>query len=342
MAPQTRSQRVSKGDVPVNSQATPTGDSVLSNGRPIKNGPTNNMDEIAAEIEVAPRTSRRRVPSKRAQVTFSPPASSATPASKRAKTNVKKWTPEYVTQSKQSPLVNKDLRALLLYPGAWDVLGDEDKQEILALFPDTRHILNANTPDARPNVMSLLNDDNFRHDTEEYVSNLKAGMHDPVWLRDAWAAHEARAAGQFDEYYIRKLEIDWKTTIPEELKPEHLRSVPPTDSKEDANAEPQTEGPSSADRLTKDGEAGDDAQAEVTHVSITPNGSIKPDEVNGSEVLEKSTDANGGDDVQDVIMASSTDESAESVTNDLQKVSVGSVLQTDHNPDRTHAAQGVD
>lgn len=110
MAPQTRSQRVSKGDVSANTQAKATGGSVLSNGRSIDIESTNNKDEIAAEIEVAPRTSRRRVPSKRAQVTFSPPASSATPASKRPKTNAKKWTPEYVTQSKQSPLVSKDLR----------------------------------------------------------------------------------------------------------------------------------------------------------------------------------------------------------------------------------------
>lgn len=190
--------------------------------------------------------------------------------------------------------------------------------------------------------MSLQNDNNFRHDTEEYVSNLKAGMHDPVWLRDAWAAHEARAAGQFDEYYIRKLEIDWKTTIPEELKPEHLRSISPTESKQDAMSEAHTEGPPSADRVTKNEEAADDAQAEGTHVSATPNRSIKPDKVSGSEVLEKSTEANGDDDVQDVVMTSSADESSESVTKGLQNVSVGSAHQTDHNPDKAHATRGVD
>lgn len=79
-------------------------------------------DEIVAEVaevaEVAPapapapRSSRRRVPSKRTQVSFTqPPTSSATAAPKRLKmANSKKWAPEYVTQSKQSPLVNKDLR----------------------------------------------------------------------------------------------------------------------------------------------------------------------------------------------------------------------------------------
>lgn len=114
---------------------------------------------------------------------------------------------------------------MLLHPQAWDVLGEEDKKEILALFPDDRHILNAGSPHARPNVLSLQNDDNFRHDTEEYVSNLSRDMHDPIWLQDAWAAHGSRAAGNFDQYYIRRLEADWKTTIPDDMKPEHLRST---------------------------------------------------------------------------------------------------------------------
>lgn len=94
-------------------QAKSNGKSTLSHKPSVENEPPtkkDDKDEIVAEIEVAPRSSRRRVPSKRAQVTFSQPASSATPASKRPKTSAKKWTPEYVTQSKQSPLVNKDLR----------------------------------------------------------------------------------------------------------------------------------------------------------------------------------------------------------------------------------------
>ncbi|KAG6356719.1 hypothetical protein INS49_014593 [Diaporthe citri] len=310
MAPRTRSQSESNG------QAKSTSDSTLPLKRSVNDGPAtkeDEKDEVVAEIEVAPRSSRRRVPSKRAQVTFAQPASSATPATKRPKTSARKWTPEYVTQSKQSPLVNKDLRALLLHPQAWDVLGDEDKKELLALFPDTRHILNANTPDARPNIMSLQNDDNFRHDTEEYVSNLKAGMHDPAWLQDAWAAHEARASGQFDEYYIRKLEVDWKTTIPDELKPENLRSVPAAEPKKGAESE---------------------TQAESTQVSAAAK---------GSEVVESNTEADGGDGVEDVVMGSSTDGSAASVTEDLQKVSVANVHETvGGNPDKDSTAAVVD
>lgn len=107
MAPRTRSQSENNG------QAKLTSDSTLPLKQSVNDGPTtqeDEKDEIVAEIEVAPRSSRRKVPSKRDQVTFAQPASSVTPAPKRPKTSAKKWTPEYVTQNKQSPLVNKDLR----------------------------------------------------------------------------------------------------------------------------------------------------------------------------------------------------------------------------------------
>ncbi|PSS00849.1 Asx homology domain-domain-containing protein [Coniella lustricola] len=135
-----------------------------------------------------------------------------------------KWTPDNVTSSTKSPLININLRTLLLQPAAWDCLTDEDRAEILAQFPDDTHILDAGTPNARPNMESLRNDDSFRHDAEEYTSNLSKGMHDPVWLKDAWNAHYRRAAGEFDAYYVRKLEVDWETTIPNEFKPAELRS----------------------------------------------------------------------------------------------------------------------
>lgn len=342
MSPRTRSrsQSESRNNVSSNDQAESNGDLTPTHGQAVNSDSAvqvDKKDEAVAEIAVATRSSRRRVPSKRAQVTFLEPE---TPATKRPKTSVKKWTPEYVTQSKQSPLVNKDLRALLLHPEAWDVLSDEDKKEILELFPDTRHILNPDTPEARPNVLSLQNDDNFRHDTEEYVSNLKAGMHDPVWLQDAWAAHEARAAGQFDEYYIRKLEVDWKTTIPDEMKPKHLRPVPPTEPENTAESEPKAGHSSSADQLATGMDASDDAQEKTIQVSTSAEESTSPAKVNGAEVVKKmvesDTKANSDDGVQDIVMAASTDGSAESVTEDLEKVSVATKHETmEGKPDET-------
>lgn len=116
MAPRTRSQSETRDNAPSNGQTKSNDDLTLSDQRSANNyerttAKENEKDEIVAEIEVAPRTSsRRRVLSKRAQVTFALPASSATPAPKKPKTSARKWMPEYVTQSKQSPLVNKDLR----------------------------------------------------------------------------------------------------------------------------------------------------------------------------------------------------------------------------------------
>lgn len=120
MAPRTRSQSETRDNDSSNGEVKSNDDLTLSHKRSANNHELttttkeDNKDEIVAEIEVAPRTStRRRVPSKRAQVTFAQPASSVTPAPKRPKTSARKWTPEYVTQSKQSPLVNKDLRVSL-------------------------------------------------------------------------------------------------------------------------------------------------------------------------------------------------------------------------------------
>lgn len=117
------------------------------------------------------------------------------------------------------------LKTLLLQPGAWDALSADDKKEILSFFPADVHILDPNTPKARPNVTSLSSNDTFRHDAEEYVSNISKGMHDPEWLRQAWVAHQRRATGEFDEFYIRKVEVDWNMDIPYEHRPEHLRGV---------------------------------------------------------------------------------------------------------------------
>lgn len=123
------------------------------------------------------------------------------------------------------PFANLELKTLLLQPGAWDVLSSDDKKEILSFFPADAHILDPNTPHARPNVTSLSSNDTFRHDAEEYVSNISKGMHDPEWLRQAWVAHQRRATGEFDEFYIRKVEVDWNMDIPYEHRPEHLRGV---------------------------------------------------------------------------------------------------------------------
>lgn len=183
-------------------------------------------------------------------------------------------------------------QALLLHPQAWDLLTHGDKEEILALFPDDKHILDLATPNARPDVMSLQNDDNFRHDTEEYVSNLSRDMHDPSWLQDAWAAHGSRAAGNFDQFYIRRLEADWKTTIPDEMKPEYLRSAPKPEALLVA-CQPAEGGVAFGDGAAGDHEVGNHVvgKQEVDDSEVHDTKMVSG--MNGSIITEYGTNVNG-------------------------------------------------
>lgn len=109
-------------------------------------------------------------------------------------------------------------QALLSHPDAWAVLDTEEKKEILANFPDDQHILNAGTEDARPNIQSLRNDDNFRHDVARFRDAISNGQLDPQWLQEAWVARERRETGEFDEYMIKRFESDWGVELPAEYK----------------------------------------------------------------------------------------------------------------------------
>ena len=110
-------------------------------------------------------------------------------------------------------------------PDAWYALTPAEKAEVLALFPDTKHVLNPGTPEACPNVASLLNDDNFRHDCARYVEDLQSGLHDLEWMEQAWEAHEMRRAGVFDEYLAQNFEATWEVELPEALKPAAIRAA---------------------------------------------------------------------------------------------------------------------
>lgn len=114
------------------------------------------------------------------------------------------------------------------------------------------------------------------------MSNLYRGMHDPAWLQDAWAAHGSRAAGNFDHYYVRKLEADWKTTIPDEMKPEHLRPGLPADQDSLVAGQPA------------EGAGVVNAETDVTMVATGANGSsITEDSTKGNDDMEVKEVSNG-------------------------------------------------
>lgn len=155
----------------------------------------------------------------------------------------------------------------------------EDKREILSFFPADVHILDPGTPNARPNVGSLCSNDTFRHDAEEYVSNIAKGMHDPEWLQQAWAAHQRRAMGDFDEFYIRKVEVDWSTDIPDDHRPEHLRTA-----KSGASASSSSGGRVSASSRP----------AEVTEKKRVSAGGVLEQKGSAEDLVDTSTSSDSG------------------------------------------------
>lgn len=128
-----------------------------------------------------------------------------------------------------SPLLTSRVRApaqsLLSNPAAWDVLDAVERTEILSLFPGGEHVLDARSADARPDILSLRNDDTFRHDCAAYTENVAEGRFDPGWLECAWSAHERRKMGDFDEHLAAKFEEDWQITLPNEYRPRREPSM---------------------------------------------------------------------------------------------------------------------
>ncbi|TPX10885.1 uncharacterized protein E0L32_008091 [Thyridium curvatum] len=137
----------------------------------------------------------------------------------------KKWEAEFILTDSKSPLATADLRAILCHPQAWSVLSKEEQTEILALFPDQQHVLDAGTAQARPNIESLRNDNNFRHDCARFAQDLKDGTHDRDWLTEAWEAHERRKMGFFDEFEAGQFQEEWKVELPDEYKPAAMVKV---------------------------------------------------------------------------------------------------------------------
>ncbi|KAI0422039.1 Asx homology domain-containing protein [Xylaria grammica] len=156
-----------------------------------------------------------------------PDRSSLSPTSKKPKVDPKppprvtlrkrrsKWDdPDEMLTDPNSPLVDARLRELLCSPKAWDILTREEKERILAKFPDNAEILDHNTPDARPDISALRNNNNFRHDVARYQDGLSRGFHDPEWIRQAQAAHRSREIGGYDDFMAADFEERWEVSMP--------------------------------------------------------------------------------------------------------------------------------
>ncbi|KAK4241260.1 Asx homology domain-containing protein [Achaetomium macrosporum] len=222
-------------NVAIGSPARSTGDILDSGGRPeptteIIFPPALTVDRDAEAQEPMRKSSagsdRSTAQKRKAKpaVKLSPAKRSRAPRPARKSAEDRKWEAPLVYTDSKSPLTKTDLRSILLLPQAWDILTQEEKQAVLAKFPTDAHILEAGTPDARPNLVSLCNDDNFRHDCARYCENLELGWHDEEWLRQAWIAHEKMKRGDYDDFLRQRFEVDWETELPKENKPEGPKS----------------------------------------------------------------------------------------------------------------------
>ncbi|KAK0727980.1 Asx homology domain-containing protein [Lasiosphaeria miniovina] len=175
----------------------------------------------SVRVDQAASLKRKAGPRSRPPSTSSKKPRRAAVAPKKP-TRDKKWESPFVYTDPKSPLTQADLRAILLLPEAWGILTPEERQEVLAKFPDKMHILDSGTEAARPNPESLRNDDNFRHDCTRYCENLELGQYDDDWLYQAWTAHEKHKRGDFDRHLQRRFEEDWRMKLPEDHLPSRL------------------------------------------------------------------------------------------------------------------------
>ncbi|KAK0626642.1 Asx homology domain-containing protein [Immersiella caudata] len=181
------------------------------------------VDEVEQENEPAPpkRNSKRKA---------SDPGEGSSAASvprKRASlgrtAKSKKWDAPHVLTNKSSPLGKtrdrNDLLNMLLLPEAWDILTEEEKAEILALFPDKRSILNPGTSQARPDVQVLKSNTGFRADCVSYATGIANGRHEEQWLREAWDAHTKHSRGEYGPQAAKTFKRSWGEDMPERTYP---------------------------------------------------------------------------------------------------------------------------
>ncbi|OTA67397.1 hypothetical protein K449DRAFT_462338 [Hypoxylon sp. EC38] len=140
-------------------------------------------------------------------------------STKEAPTNSRKGrskydNPEEMLTNPRAPLANAKLRDLLCSSRAWDILSAEEKKSVLSKFPDMGEVLDAGTENARPNIVALKNNDNFRHDVARYQEDLRKGWHDPEWIVQAREAHRKREIGAYNDYLAARFEDDWGMAMP--------------------------------------------------------------------------------------------------------------------------------
>jgi hypothetical protein len=229
-----------------------------------------------ATAKTTAKTPTRPLAKSAGKVKASPANSAAAAVMRRRKQAAARWQTDFVLANTKSPLINFDLRTLLCQPEAWDALDPEEQQEMLSLLPPSAVVV-----DGRPDIPSLKNDNNFRHDCARYRSDLEAGFYNKQWLEEAFEAHAMRTEGFFDTYVLDTFESSWGVQVPEELKREQrkeekkkieAKDIPKTSLK-------RSRRPSKAEEAKNDGSDGADTAIEAK----TTNQSTEQDETQPAE-----------------------------------------------------------
>ncbi|KAI8950833.1 hypothetical protein F4801DRAFT_547760 [Xylaria longipes] len=221
-------------DVDLSSQAVVSGNSAET-PRPLRR--SSRTSSISQSGSVAPSPSGRGVPIKKqdfpvgiaADDDGKPDELSDPPTAKKRKVEPKptkrvafrksrsKWDdPDEMLTDPNAPLAKANLRELLCNPRAWDILTREEREKIIARFPDDAEILDPDTPNARPDIAALRNNDNFRHDVARYQEGLSKGFHDPEWIQQAQTAHRQRELGFYDEFMAADFVKKWDMPMPKQ------------------------------------------------------------------------------------------------------------------------------
>ncbi|CAK7233376.1 hypothetical protein SCUCBS95973_008573 [Sporothrix curviconia] len=183
-----------------------------------------------------------------------------------------RWQTDFVLANTRSPLIHFDLRTLLCQPEAWSALDADEQQDVLALLPPDAGILDAGTDKARPDVASLKNDNNFRHDCARYRSDLAAGFLNKNWLEEAFEAHAMRQEGLFDAYVIEAFESSWGVEVPGVYRKDRKEQKEETEEKEEAPAASRKR---SRDVSVKADDNGKDVTGEALQDATRPDGPDK-------------------------------------------------------------------
>ncbi|KAL4905320.1 hypothetical protein BDW74DRAFT_21414 [Aspergillus multicolor] len=122
---------------------------------------------------------------------------------------------EKMMTSKNSLLIDINLKALLALPEAWDCLEESEKKEILDLLPSDIHPNpnpSLNDPEAKIDPLPsefLLYSNNWGEALRTFQLDLAEGRYNPQWMREAEEAVRERAAGKFDKFKEQEFEEFW-------------------------------------------------------------------------------------------------------------------------------------